>query len=226
MERMKVLVIGDTENTKEFSMKFPDLKASFRHTYDGIEEILSNHKIIFDFLISDNPEAIELFEQANDSYVFLNTAKTSLAELCFTFGFSNPEILAGFNGLPGFFNRNVLELAVLKDEFRNNFSDVLREMKTPFIYTEDRVGMVTPRVVCMIINEAYYTLQEKTASKEDIDKAMKLGTNYPHGPFEWCEKIGIRNVYEILEAVYNDTRDERYKICPLLKKEYMHLQTI
>ena len=60
-------------------------------------------------------------------------------------------------------------------------------------------------------------------TREDIDKAMKLGTNYPHGPFEWCERIGVKHVYEVLEAVYEDTKDERYMISPLLKKEYLSL---
>jgi 3-hydroxybutyryl-CoA dehydrogenase len=85
----------------------------------------------------------------------------------------------------------------------------------------DRVGFVAPRVICMIINEAFYTVQEGTASKEDIDQAMKLGTNYPYGPFEWCEKIGVIQVYELLDVVYNDTKDERYKIAPLLKQSYL-----
>ena len=51
--------------------------------------------------------------------------------------------------------------------------------------------------------------------------AMKLGTNYPYGPFEWCKRIGIKHVYELIEALYDDTQDERYKISPLLKKEYL-----
>jgi 3-hydroxybutyryl-CoA dehydrogenase len=46
---------------------------------------------------------------------------------------------------------------------------------------------------------------------------MKLGTNYPFGPFEWCEKLGVKTVVTMLEKIYNDTKDERYKICPLLK---------
>jgi 3-hydroxybutyryl-CoA dehydrogenase len=71
----------------------------------------------------------------------------------------------------------------------------------------------------MIINEAYFAIQENIASRSDIDLAMKLGTNYPFGPFEWCEKIGIKNVYELLIAVYDSTRDERYKVCELLEEE-------
>jgi 3-hydroxybutyryl-CoA dehydrogenase len=73
----------------------------------------------------------------------------------------------------------------------------------------------------MIINEACYTLQEGTASMQDIDISMKLGTNYPFGPFEWADKIGIKHVYETLKAVYDDTHDERYKICPMLKTIYL-----
>ena len=84
---------------------------------------------------------------------------------------------------------------------------------------EDRVGMVTPRVICMIINEAYFTVQEGTAEKDAIDQAMKLGTNYPMGPFEWSKKIGLQNVKELLESVYEDTKDERYKLCPMIKRE-------
>ena len=50
---------------------------------------------------------------------------------------------------------------------------------------------------------------------------MNLGTAYAFGPFEWCEKIGIKNVYEVLDAMGNDTKDDRYKICSLLKTEYL-----
>ena len=73
----------------------------------------------------------------------------------------------------------------------------------------------------MIINEACYTLQEGTASIPDIDLGMKLGTSFPYGPFEWADRIGLEDIYTTLEAVYDDTKDERYKICPLLKTKYL-----
>ena len=84
---------------------------------------------------------------------------------------------------------------------------------------KDQVGMVTPRIICMIINEAYYAVEENVASRSDIDLAMKLGTNYPFGPFEWCDKIGIKNVHRLLKEVFANTNDERYKICSLLEIE-------
>ena len=81
--------------------------------------------------------------------------------------------------------------------------------------------MVTPRIIFMIINEACYTVQEGTATMDDIDRAMKLGTNYPYGPFEWADLIGVNDIYETLASIYEDTKDERYKICSLLKSKYL-----
>ena len=73
----------------------------------------------------------------------------------------------------------------------------------------------------MIINEACYTLQEGTATIPDIDLGMKLGTSFPKGPFEWANLIGVSEVYHTLKAIYEDTKDERYKICPLLKTKHL-----
>ena len=53
----------------------------------------------------------------------------------------------------------------------------------------------------MIINEAFFTVEDGTASKRDIDLAMKLGTNYPEGPFEMLKTIGVVDVYELLVAL-------------------------
>ncbi len=50
---------------------------------------------------------------------------------------------------------------------------------------------------------------------------MKLGTSYPRGPFEWANLIGVSRVYEVLEAMWQDTHEERYKVCPLLKTMYL-----
>ena len=119
------------------------------------------------------------------------------------------------------FDREFVEVSVLNSDDAPALAKVCQQLGTPYLLVDDRVGLVTPRVICMIINEAYYTVQEGTASREDIDLAMKLGTNYPYGPFEWCGKLGIRNVYELLHALYEDTKDERYKISALMKKEYL-----
>ncbi len=60
----------------------------------------------------------------------------------------------------------------------------------------------------MIINEAAFALIEANSSGEDIDEAMKKGTNYPLGPFEWAEKIGLDDVYAVLTGLHREIGEE------------------
>ncbi len=131
------------------------------------------------------------------------------------------ERLIGISGLPSFLAENLIEFspAVQTDQTKlSEAQDFFIRLGKEVSVVQDRVGMVLPRIVCSIINEAYFALQEDIASPEDIDLAMKLGTNYPYGPIEWGEKIGIGHVYTILAALQNDTHDDRYRIAPLLKQ--------
>ena len=219
---MKILVLANENQAYELHQKFGD-----EHHYVIInstsEEVdTSNFDVVFDFLIDEFPDTVEFYQHNKNLPVFISSAKTSLREQRFVHGDFSCALF-GFNGIPTFVNRELFEVSILDSNQHATLAAVCGSLHTDYIVVDDRVGLVTPRVVCMIINEAFYTVQEGTATKEDIDKGMKLGTNYPHGPFEWCEKIGVTNVYEVLEAIYEDTKDERYKICPLLKKEYLSL---
>ncbi|MDB5230342.1 MAG: 3-hydroxyacyl-CoA dehydrogenase PaaH, partial [Chitinophagaceae bacterium] len=84
-------------------------------------------------------------------------------------------------------------------------------------WAPDEPGMIAARVIAMVINEAYYGLADEISSKEDIDTAMKLGTNYPYGPFEWADKIGPGNVYYLLKKL--EQQHPRYAPSPLMAKE-------
>ena len=147
--------------------------------------------------------------------------KKSLQAIVLELGYKNTQKIIGINALPTFIGRRTMEFSFLNEENLEAAKALISGLGHAAEQVGDRVGMVTPRLVFMIINEAFYTLQEGTAGEEDIDTGMKLGTNYPMGPFEWCRKAGIENVYETLDALWHDTRDERYKICPLLKTRYM-----
>jgi 3-hydroxybutyryl-CoA dehydrogenase len=218
---MKILIIGEGGSAQETRLKFGD-----DHQYVQVREhreaqkFLEGSEVVFDFVIEEEPNAYEIYH-AKHVKVFLNTAKISLSELNSMTETKVKALVFGFNGLPTFVNRPVFEVTLLNKLNESDLIKVCGQLKTDFQIVDDRVGLVTARVICMIINEAYFTAQEGTANRKDIDLAMKLGTNYPFGPFEWCARIGIRNVYELLEAVYEDTRDERYKVCPLLKREYL-----
>ena len=70
----------------------------------------------------------------------------------------------------------------------------------------------------MIINEAYFALGEIVGTREDIDTAMKLGTNYPYGPFEWTKLIGLRNIYSLLQEMSRENK--RYQPAPAMNEEW------
>jgi 3-hydroxybutyryl-CoA dehydrogenase len=217
---MKILIIGEPFNLAECQKKFGEHDFSLATDHDAAALLIPVTTVVFDFVIDRDPYAFKMYADNNVS-AFINTCKITLAELAYSVNHQLKSTIFGFNGLPTMLGRTLLEVSVLDAESRPLLDNLCKQLNTEYILVEDRVGMVTPRVISMIINEAYYAVQEGTATREDIDLAMKLGTNYPYGPFEWCEKIGVRNIYELLEAVYNDTKDERYKICPLLKREYL-----
>jgi 3-hydroxybutyryl-CoA dehydrogenase len=77
-------------------------------------------------------------------------------------------------------------------------------------------GFIFPRTIVQIINEAYFALDEGVAKKEDINRAMKFGVNYPKGPFEWSEGKELY-VLTLLEELYLKTKDRRYFPSRLIK---------
>jgi 3-hydroxybutyryl-CoA dehydrogenase len=69
----------------------------------------------------------------------------------------------------------------------------------------------------MIVNEAFFALGESVSTMPQIDLAMKLGTNYPYGPFEWSNKIGLKNITGLLNELSKE--EKRYQPAKLLLKE-------
>lgn len=217
---MKILVIGEQNCLQECRLKFGEQHSySWATELDGAKSDLSVNDVVFDFC-SDNNHALEKYNSCQ-AIVFLNTCKVCLADMIRPIKYPLQCRFFGFNGMPTFLNREIFEVSIARNGNADDIKEICATLNTDYLIVDDRVGLVSPRVVCMIINEAYYTELEGTATREDIDRAMILGTSYPHGPFEWCALIGIRHVYELLVSLYNDTHDERYKVCPLLKKEYL-----
>ena len=130
-----------------------------------------------------------------------------------------PANFIRINGWPTFLKRSIVEAAYVSDAFRvsDTFEDIFSCFNKRTEWTPDIPGFVTARVIATIINEAYFTLEENVSTKNEIDTAMKLGTNYPYGPFEWSEKIGLKNVYALLAELMKT--NSRYKPNDLLKKE-------
>ena len=221
---MRIFATGDAERTEELKLKLAieTFPRDFKMNFDAF----SNYDVIFDLNADDNsPFVPNHYAGLENKLVIVCAVKNSLTSMISSAPSALKCDLVGMNTLPTFINRSKLEVSFPNEKSRNAFSAFADEMKLEFLEVEDRVGMVTPRVICMIINEACYSLQEGVATLEDIDKAMKLGTNYPFGPFEWCDRMGVKEVYETLEAIQNDTNDERYRISELLKEKYLKEET-
>ncbi len=74
------------------------------------------------------------------------------------------------------------------------------------------------RILCPMINEAAFTLMEGVASAEDIDKGMMLGANHPIGPLALADLVGLDTLLLVMDTLYNETADSKYRPCPLLRK--------
>ncbi|VFS92505.1 Probable 3-hydroxybutyryl-CoA dehydrogenase [Raoultella planticola] len=83
----------------------------------------------------------------------------------------------------------------------------------------DYPGLLVWRTLAMLINEALDAVQKGVASPEDIDTAMRLGVNYPHGPLAWGESVGWQRVLRMLENLQQHYGEERYRPGSLLRQK-------
>jgi len=111
----------------------------------------------------------------------------------------------------GFSSNNEPLIKLILDEFAEITKQKLVEHKNL------KLSFHYPRTIAMIINEAYFALGEELASPSDIDLAMKNGVNYPLGPIEWGEKIGLSNIAQLLDELHTITKDDRYRLSTELK---------
>ena len=83
-------------------------------------------------------------------------------------------------------------------------------------WVEDAPGLVLGRIVCQLINEACFAIGEGVGSPADVDAGLTLGLSHPRGPFAWLEAIGPEHACAVLDALWRERREERYRIAPEL----------
>lgn len=123
--------------------------------------------------------------------------------------------------IPGYTKVSTIEIAPslrTRDVTHARAKKIFEEMGFATEFVEDRVALVFPRMISMLINEAAFAVLENVAKPADIDTAMKLGVNYPQGLLEWADTIGIDIVVSILDALYFEYREPRYRCCTLLRQ--------
>ncbi len=160
------------------------------------------------FLLTDNIPAVT-FEDLYKKPIIINSVVNTLKSTRL------PSNVSRINGWPGFLKRAIWEIA---SNSKAMTEIVFKSLGWNILFVKDEPGFVSARVLSMIINEAYSALGENVSTINEIDLAMKSGTNYPFGPFEWLETIGIQNIYMLLKKL--SETNKRYLIAPLLEQEF------
>ncbi|MCX7906979.1 MAG: 3-hydroxyacyl-CoA dehydrogenase family protein [Bacteroidetes bacterium] len=133
----------------------------------------------------------------------------------------HPDRVVGLHALPGLLSLERWELVRTEITEASAVAQVealCRRVGKTAEWVLDRIGGVLPRLLCGLINEACTAVQEQVAGPEEIDLAMQLGTNYPKGPFGWMRQFGARNALLVLEALFEDLREPRYRASPVLRR--------
>ena len=207
---MKIAVLANRLLKEEMQQKTFDAEVRFAwaESVDGLLGI-ADADAYFDLDFAPDNNRIYQLGTLLPRPVFINSVVHALSQI------NQPFIR--INAWPGFLKRNICEAAVQGEAQKKLAEKIFRQMKWDYQFVPDVPGMVSAGIIAMIVNEAYYVLQDEVSTKKEIDIAMKLGTHYPFGPFEWSEKIGIKNIYELLNEL--SKTNTRYKISEALVKE-------
>lgn len=157
----------------------------------------------------NTPERNEVLARLLPKLVVVNSVTDTLQE-------SNASFVR-INGWSTFLSSPLIEAACNNEDTKAKAETVFSLFQKKLQWLPDEPGFITARVVSMIVNEAYLSLGEGVSTEEEINTAMKLGTAYPYGPFEWAEKIGLQSIVTLLQTLSKTQR--RYTPAELLVQE-------
>ena len=205
------------ENVLSTTMK--NLKA-----VDTLKDV-AQADLIIEAIIEDVDIKCELLAQldelAPESSTFAsNTSSISITRLASAT--QRPEKCIGLhfmNPVPVMELVEIIRGIQTSDQTYQRSLDLISSLaKTPVTAQKDFPGFIVNRILVPMINEAFYVLMEGIASPQDIDAAMKLGTNQPMGPLTLADFVGLDTCLAICEIFHTELGEDKYRPCPLLRK--------
>ncbi len=151
--------------------------------------------------------------------VATNTSSISITKLAAAT--DRPDRFIGmhfFNPVPLMALLELIRGLQTSDETHARAAEFARRIGKVAITAKNSPGFAVNRILCPMINEAIFALQEGIASAEDIDAGMKLGCNHPIGPLALADMIGLDTMLSVMEVFYDGFNDPKYRAAPLLKE--------
>jgi len=190
---------------------------------DGIKGLAQAQFVVE--AVSENPELkYKLFRELDSACspeAILATNTSSISITTIAAQTKRPHLVAGIhfmNPVPVMKLVEGIRGIQTSDQTFATVRAVAEKMGKTFVVARDMPGFAVNRILMPMINEAVYALHEGIASIEDIDTAMKLGTNQPMGPLTLADFIGLDTCLAIMEVLHDGLGDTKYRPCPLLRQ--------
>jgi len=173
---------------------------------------------------ADKRRTMEALESAlSDDTVLLTVCLAASTTEIASFA-SRPERVVGFAALPPLDGSSLFEVARgvhTSDGALAAAVAFIESVGRQAVEVNDQVGLVLPRIVCCLVNEAAFALGEGVAEAEAIDTAMRLGMNFPRGPLAWGDLIGLDAVLAVIDGLQRVYREDRYRPAPPLRQKVL-----
>lgn len=187
-------------------------------------ELLTDVKVVIEAATEREEVKIDIFKRLDnilqpDVVLASNTSSISITKLAANT--KRPDKVIGMhfmNPVPVMKLVEIIRGLATGDDTFNFVTALVESIGKEFTVSKDYPGFIANRILIPMINEAIFAYYEGIGTIEDIDKTMMLGANHPMGPFTLADFIGLDTVLYILEVLYNNFRDPKFRPCPLLIK--------
>lgn len=217
----KILIIGEESVAQLLRTKLDNKGFEIEVSDGDEEEDFREYDILFDLNFDDDAENFPIYAGLRDKLIFLSTVKQSLSESSYIYPEKVRSKLFGINAIEFYLNSNSWELSAFRANEWVSAEQFMNKIGQKFISVDDRVGMWQPRRDFLAFNETIKLCEEGAI------------LNYNSNPFilaefEKIDTVGVTDVFEVLMAIYEDTKEIKYMPCPLLKKKYLrnHLMVV
>ncbi len=166
-------------------------------------------------------ETFTKLEASTRPDIILATNTSSLPIVEISVSTKRPDKVVGmhfFNPAPVMKLVEIIQTLTTSDETANFAYDFAKTLGKEPVRTKDTPGFIVNRILIPMLNEAVFALQDGVGTPEDIDKAMKLGTNQPIGPLALVDLIGLDVTLDVIDVLYKEFQDQKFRAAPLLRQ--------